>query len=180
MNLGNRNRSGFTIVEMIVVLLLLSIIAATVLGRAVSTKNIDLTSQMDRVRNHFRYAHSMAMKHGDAVWGFKCDGDSPREYWVFRIDPPIADHLNEPNLPANQVILPGEQDSKVNLTARNVTMVKFVIFFDRFGRPYLIYKDEGDAGNIPLPNNLSVSIFATDYPGEPRFFEIIKETGIMR
>jgi len=90
MNLPKRYESGFTIVEIIAVLLLLSIIAATVMGRSISTKNIDLTAQMDRVRNHFRYAHSMAMKHGDAVWGFKCDGDAPREYWVFRLDPPIV------------------------------------------------------------------------------------------
>jgi prepilin-type N-terminal cleavage/methylation domain-containing protein len=180
MNLRKRYESGFTIVEIIAVLLLLSIIAATVMGRSISTKNIDLTAQMDRVRNHFRYAHSMAMKHGDAVWGFKCDGDAPREYWVFRIDPPIADHITEPNLPANQVRLPGETDLKVNLSSRNVTMVKFAIFFDRFGRPYLIYKGEGDPGNIPLPNNLPVSIYPTAYPADAIPFLIIKETGVIR
>ncbi len=180
MNLSKRYESGFTIVEIIAVLLLLSIIAATVMGRSISTENIDLTAQMDRVRNHFRYAHSMAMKHGDAVWGFKCDYDTPREYWIFRIDPPIANHITEPNLPANQVSLPGETDLKVNLSSKNVSMVKFAIFFDRFGRPYLIYKAEGDPGNIPLPNNLPISIFATSNPGNPRSFLIIKETGLIR
>jgi len=109
MNSPKRYESGFTIVEIIAVLLLLSIIAATVMGRAISTEGIDLTAQMDKVRNHYRYAHSMAMKQGDAIWGFRCANNNPREYWVFRLDTPIADPMNEPNLPANQVMLPESQ-----------------------------------------------------------------------
>jgi len=180
MNLRKRYESGFTIVEIIAVLLLLSIIAATVMGRSISTKNIDLTAQMDRVRNHFRYAHSMAMKHGDAVWGFKCDGDAPREYWVFRIDTPIVNFITEPNLPANQVSLPGETDAKVNLSSKNVTMVKFTIFFDRFGRPNVRPKLHDGTVNIPLMNPLLVSIYPTAYPLDKLEFRILPETGVIR
>jgi len=180
MNSQKRYESGFTLVEIITVLLLMSIIAATVMGRAINTESIDLTAQMDRVRNHYRYAHSMAMKHGDAIWGFKCDNDDPREYWVFRLDTPIADPINEPNLPANQVQLPGESDLKVNLTSRGVALTKIAVFFDRFGRPYLNYKDEGDPGNVPFPNNLPLPISTTSAPPLNRSFLLIKETGLIR
>jgi prepilin-type N-terminal cleavage/methylation domain-containing protein len=169
---------GFTLIEIIAVLLLMSIIAATVLGRSINTENIDLAAQMDKVRNHYRYAHSMAMKYGDAVWGFRCANDNPREYWIFRLDPPVADPVNDPNLPGNQVQLPGETDLKVNLTSKGVSMVKFTIFFDRFGRPYLSYNDE--TTNTPLPNPLSISIFTTSADPIVRSFLLTPETGLIQ
>lgn len=170
-----RNEGGFTLVEIIAVLLLMSIIAATVLGRGMNTEQIDLAAQMDKTRNHFRYAQSMAMKNGDQVWGFRCANDAPREYWIFRLDVPIGDPANEPNLAPNQVRLPGEDDLKVSLTAAGVTMVKFTIFFDRYGRPFLTYTDE--TTNVPLPNPLSISISAGS---NVRSFLIIPETGLIQ
>jgi MSHA pilin protein MshC len=79
-----RRPAGFTIIEMIVVLLLMSIIAATVLGRAITSTDLDLNAQTDKIRNHLRYAQSMAVKSAyDAypVWGIKSAGG---QYWLFR------------------------------------------------------------------------------------------------
>ncbi len=169
------NDGGFTLVEIIAVLLLMSIIAATVLGRAINTQQIDLAGQTDKIRNHYRYAHSMAMKYGDTVWGFRCDNDNPREYWIFRLSVPIADPVNDPNLPANQIRLPGETELKVNLTQKGVAMDKFTIFFDKYGRPYDSYTDE--TINTPRENPLTVSVVAGTHQ---RILTITPETGLIR
>ena len=57
-----RRPSGFTIVEIIVVLLLMSILAATLLGRSITTSKIDLNSATDKIRNQLRFAQAEAMK----------------------------------------------------------------------------------------------------------------------
>jgi len=64
-----RRPSGFTIVEIVVVLLLMSILAATVIGRSITSSDLDLNSATDKIRNQIRYAQSQAMKRTDAVWG---------------------------------------------------------------------------------------------------------------
>lgn len=179
MNSPKRCESGFTLIEIIAVLLLLSIIAATVMGRAINTENIELAAQMDKVRNHFRYAHSMAMKNGDAIWGFKASADK-KYYWVFRLEPPVADPIGEPDLPANQVLLPGEENLKVDLDSKNVNLLAPAIYFDRFGRPYLYYVGESDPSNIPFPNPQKLSIFTTTAPSIVREYWVLPETGLIR
>jgi prepilin-type N-terminal cleavage/methylation domain-containing protein len=178
MNSRRTYELGFTIIEIIVVLVLLSIIAAAVMGRGINTERIDLMSQLDKVRNHYRYAHSMAMKHGDAILGFRCDYNNPREYWLFRLETPIANPIIESSLPANRISLPGEPDLKVNLTSNRVTMDTFIIFFDRFGRPYTSYTDE--TTNEPLLSELVIDISTTSDSPIVESFSIIPETGIIR
>jgi len=68
-------------IEMVVVLLLMGIIAATVLGRAITTSDLDLNSETDKIRNYLRYAQAEAMKRSNTVWGIKSAGN---EYWLFR------------------------------------------------------------------------------------------------
>ena len=174
-----RYEAGFTIVEIIAVLLLLSIIAATVMGRSITTENIDLTSQVDKIRNHYRYAHSMAMKHGDTVWGFKCAADR-KSYWIFRLDTPIANPISESDLPANKVMLPGEDNSTVDIDSKGVNMLASTIFFDRFGIPYLYYIEEGNPINIAIPNIQTFSIYTTSASPITRYLKVLPETGVIR
>jgi hypothetical protein len=151
--------------------MLMSIIAATVLGRGINTEQIDLATQMDKIRNHFRYAQSMAMKNGDQVWGFRCAGGPPHEYWIFR--------GNDPDVAGNQVQLPGENNVKVSLTTAGVTMEPFDIFFDKYGIPYSTYTDENT--NTPLADfsddYSEIDISAGSYN---RKFRISPETGLIQ
>ena len=93
-----RRHSGFTILEIIVVLLLLTILAATVLGRSVlpAKDKLDLSSATEKLRLQLRYAQAQAMKRSDTVWGIKCNDNV---YWLFR--------GTDPDNPTNQVRLPG-------------------------------------------------------------------------
>jgi prepilin-type N-terminal cleavage/methylation domain-containing protein len=163
-----QNEGGFTLIEIIAVLMLMSIIAATVLGRGINTDQIDLAAQMDKIRNHFRYAQSMAMKNGDQVWGFRCASGPPHEYWIFR--------GNDPDVVGNQVQLPGENTLKVSLNQAVVTpAIGFTIFFDKYGIPYSSYTDE--ITNTPLAGFLNINISAGSHS---RSFKISPETGLIQ
>jgi len=160
-------RSGFTLVEMVVVLLLMTIIAATVLGRAVTTSSIDLNSETDRIRNHLRFAQAEAMKRSNTVWGIKSDGS---QYWLFR-------NVN-PDDAANEVRLPGMAysagSSRISEADIGVGLSDFTVFFDRIGKPYTAYTDE--AANTPLAAQMAITVTS----GESRTITIEPETGLVR
>ena len=54
-------------VEVTVVKVLIGIIAAVLFARSISTDPINLVAEVDKIRNHIRYAQSRAMKH-NKVW----------------------------------------------------------------------------------------------------------------
>jgi len=164
------NKDGFTLFEIVVVLVLMSIVAAAVLGRSIDTREIDLAGQSDKTRNHIRYAQAMAMKRSDSVWGITCAAD-PNRYWMFR--------GNDPNDVDNQFLLPGENTTQVSLSERNVSVTDFTVFFDRFGRPYSAYTDENTntpLGDIPL----MITISALSGGITPKTSHIIAETGFIQ
>ena len=66
----NGNNRGFTLVEVTVVVVLIGIIAAVVFARSISTDQLNVVGQVDKIRNHIRYAQSMAMKRNE-VWVHK-------------------------------------------------------------------------------------------------------------
>jgi prepilin-type N-terminal cleavage/methylation domain-containing protein len=145
-----RNNHGFTLIEMIAVLMLMSIIAAGVLVRAMNTDQIDLVAQVAKIRNHIRYAQAMAMKRSDTNWGIKCDEDEPNAYWFFK--------GTNPDNSANQLPLPGETSLKILLADINVTMDGFELYFDKYGRPYTAYTDETTNTPVSTGNPLSIII----------------------
>jgi type II secretory pathway pseudopilin PulG len=151
-------------IEMVVVLLLMTIIAATVLGRSITTGDMELSSETDKIRNHLRFAQSEAMKRSNTVWGIKSFGD---EYWLFR--------NNNPDNPANEVRLPGViysgASNRINVADIGVTLSDFTIFFDRIGKPYTAYTDE--TNNTALAASLPISV-----SGRP--ITITPETGLIR
>lgn len=160
--------SGFTIIEIIVVLLLMSILAGTVIGRSVTTSQIDLSSEADKLRNHLRFAQAEAMKRSDSVWGIKFESG---QYWLFR--------GTTPDNASNQIRLPGVDypvgSNKVSLPpAFSLTATKPTVFFDRIGKPYEAYTSE--TINTALAAEMQVAVTA----GESRTIRIEPETGLVR
>jgi MSHA pilin protein MshC len=166
--------SGFTILEIIVVLLLMSILAATVIGRSITTSNLDLSSAADKIRNQIRYAQAQAMKSAYEtypVWGVKSAGT---EYWVFR-------GMN-PDLSANEVRVPGGDyagtGSRIKEADLGSTVSDFTVFFDRLGKPYTAYTSFTDPNaNTPLANQMQVNLTLGT---ETRIVAITPETGLVR
>lgn len=157
---------GFTLIEIIAVLIVLGVLAAIVINRAMSTASTNRVAQESVIKNHIRYAQATAMKQG-MIWGIKCDGT---DYWLFR--------TNAPDTPANQIVLPDEDNAKVTLADKNITMTAFTVFFDANGRPYTTYTDA--ATNTPVSTASPLSITVNSVPASsPVTFGITPETGFM-
>jgi type II secretory pathway pseudopilin PulG len=165
-------------IEMVVVLLLMGIIAATVLGRAITTSDLDLNSETDKIRNHLRYAQAEAMKRSNTVWGMHFD-KTQSEYWLFR--------GTNPNSVSDQVRLPGVNyagsSNKVNLPSGisfSIALAQVTVFFDRIGKPYTAYTsytDETQNTPVSTSNPLTVSLTTGS---QPQSITITPETGLIR
>ena len=170
-----RNQRGFTLIEITVVLVLMAIISAYVIGRSLNTEQIDLAAQTDRIRNQIRYAQAAAMKRSDRIWGIKCDTNND-QYWLFSVPIPVtADAENQAD---NQIAFPGERTKKISLADLGIEdMTGFTLFFDRIGKPYNAYVDEGDPSNVAINNDLVIAVAAG---GNTRQIRVIPETGLTR
>jgi prepilin-type N-terminal cleavage/methylation domain-containing protein len=155
-----RRPPGFTIFEIIIVLLLMSIVAATVVGHSVTTANMDLNSAADQLRNHLRLAQADAMKRSDAVWGISYANG---EYWLFRSTP--NDKIRLPGVDSDNVKLPN------GITIGNLTDV----YFDRIGKPYTAYTSAST--NTALTIQMTITVSAG---GDNRTITIIPETGLIQ
>lgn len=120
-----RRRNGFTLIEVVAVLVILGIIAAVTIARMGSTSTYDLSSQVDVVKNHLRLAQARAMNSGDD-WGIFFA--SSTTYYLF--------HGSGSTTP---VSLPGEGDTTVNLvtkkSALTISSAPLRITFDKYGSP---------------------------------------------
>ncbi|NPV04080.1 MAG: prepilin-type N-terminal cleavage/methylation domain-containing protein [Syntrophaceae bacterium] len=117
-------QGGFTLFEIIVVLLLLGVVTYFAATRLFSDDAPTRTAELELVKNHLRYAQSRAMN-SESSWGIKF-GSSTR-YWLFR------------GTDENTVIrLPGVEssDGVMQLGAIQVTPPSGnKITFDSFGSP---------------------------------------------
>ena len=155
----NRNNHGFTLVEITVVVILIGIIAAAVFARSISIDQINIVGEVDKIRNHIRYAQSMAMKRND-VWVISCDAT---QYW-------LSDNI----ITLNPVALPGATSDRISLADLGVSMNAFAVYFDPLGIPYHSYTDEDN--NTPVtpgnPRNIVISAGS-----ESRTLTVTPQTG---
>jgi len=134
-----RNKHGFTLIEIIATLVIMSIVAAGVLYKAMNTDQIDLMAQVARIRNQVRYAQAMAMKRSE-VWGMACFGGMCK---LFK------------DIPLNTVQLPGEKADTISLADLGVSMNAWGVFFTKLGVPYKSYPPSQP---VTLDNKLEITI----------------------
>ena len=120
-----KNNSGFTIIEIIAVLIVMSIITAFAVGRVADNKP-ELIAQKEVLKVHLRYAQSRAMNSNDN-YGIQSDatGDT---YWLFRY-----------NGASGVVIVnfPGE-GANIDLSTLGLSMdADIIVSFDSKGIPYM-------------------------------------------
>jgi len=139
MNVGKRNERGFTMIEIIVVLLVMVIIgAAIVMSDVYSITGYDLSSEVDIIKTHLRYAQSRAMN-SNSIWGMKFDGSSGTgSYYLFQIVPGSTGGRLEEKRP-----LPGEDrgnyptDDPPDVSLPDgMGISSGTVYFDGWGRPY--------------------------------------------
>ena len=146
---GNR---GFTMIEIIAVLIVIGILAAVAVSRSVNY-DTEVYTGADALKSHLRYAQTMAMNYSytataPGVWGISGTANS---YWLF-----------EGTNTTNYILLPEDDtfinaNRTINLTAKKVKLtVGFTIYFDNRGIPYTAYTNA--TTNTPLTSTLTINV----------------------
>ena len=153
-----RNDRGFTLIEIVAVLLLISFIAVAVFSHSITTDQINFVGQVDKIRQHIRYAQSLAMKRNE-IWGITSDAN---KYSLFKKNT------------SNKVQIPGEQNAEIYLSTLGITMNNFTVYFNKkFGIPY----HSITFNNLVTPDNLlTITISAGS---QTRTLVITPETGLI-
>ena len=116
------NRRGFTLIEIIAVLIILLIISAVVLSKGFD-RSIDVYAAASVLKNHIRFAQASAMKFNEP-WSVNATGAN------------FAVRKNDTDLSKTPVILPGEGEASVNLSVKYKVNMTMTLYFDGKGRPY--------------------------------------------
>jgi len=131
--MNTKNNSGFTVIEIITVMIVMGIITAFAVGRVADNKP-ELIAQKEVLKVHLRYAQSRAMNSNDS-YGIESNGNT---YWLFRISS------------ANRVYFPGEQSDNIDLSALGLSLAMDtgnIVCFNSKGVPYTDF-DTDNAGNL--------------------------------
>jgi len=143
-----RNQNGFTLIEIVAVLLVMAILTAVIFKRMIDIEAIREPARIDRMKNHIRFAQTMAIKQNNSFWGIRCDGTS---YWLFKTTNP--NDATEPSQSADIVYLPGEEAQTGNASSDDPSQVfftvgTFTVYFDQYGMPYTyVSVRTGDKGD---------------------------------
>jgi MSHA pilin protein MshC len=114
---------GFSLIELIAVLVIISVTSAVVWGKYGGNAKADLDSRTDTLKAHLRYAQARAMD-SDLAWGIRHTGTG---YSLFSFDG-SAESVSR---------LPDEEDMVVDLSGSGISLGSFsVISFDSWGRPF--------------------------------------------
>jgi prepilin-type N-terminal cleavage/methylation domain-containing protein len=115
----NFHQRGFTMIEMIVVLIVMAIFSTVVYSRF-NTGNAELIAQADVLKSHLRYAQLMAMN-DTSTWGIKITNSTTYELFKTAVTPP----------PSN---LPGD-NSYTHVLTGNIEIIGSSVSFNEWGTP---------------------------------------------
>ncbi len=152
---SHKNQLGFTMIEVVVVLIVLAVLTPFVLSRF-TTSNVELIAQADVLKSHLRYAQIKAMN-DTVTWGISLTNSTIYTLFKTGVTPP----------PAN---LPGDTSYTHTLT-NNVTITSGVgtsITFNEWGSPV-------DGSGTPLTTDITVTL--TPSQGSASTITITKNTG---
>lgn len=142
-----KQESGFTLLEIISVLVLTGILAAIVISRSFNYDG-EVRAGADILKSHLRYAQTRAMNSNDPAWGISGTANS---YWLFQ----GTDTANYVRLPEDEQFI--NADRTINLPAKKIKFTgSFTIFFDNRGVPYSAYTSA--ATNTPLTANMIIKV----------------------
>ena len=189
------NNHGFTLVEIISVLVIIAIVSGFMVSRMGSDKS-DLYSIESLFKGHIRYAQSKSMQSDTAVWGIRIN-KSLDEYWLFNSNIGQTSKWN-----SNRRLPPGGTASPANLNqdriktslmkvdintvfVGNSSKSKLTIVYDQMGVPFwtaggtMVFLDP--LSNTTGLNRLSsdISIKLKDNSGNQKTIKIFQETGFI-
>lgn len=116
----NESQKGFTVLEVITILMVIGIIAAVAFSRVSSTGDYGMTEELEKVKSHLRYAQSRAIR-TNSSWGINFN--SSNTYFLF-----------ENSNPTTPVRIVGEDGDQVTLSYLTISSTS-IITFNGFGSP---------------------------------------------
>jgi MSHA pilin protein MshC len=153
-----KKESGFTLLEIIAVLVVMGILAVIAVSRSVNY-NAEVYGGADVLKSHLRYAQTSAMNYSPTatgvpvIWGISGNANS---YWLFRGTNPV-DPSSFIRLPENDTYI--DADRTINLTTKKIKLVfpgGSTIYFDNRGIPYTAYTSA--TTNTPLGNTMQINV----------------------
>ena len=128
----NHKNSGFTLVEIIVVMLIVAIIGTVVASRYTGSNENELSGQLAVIKSHLRYAQAKAM--GSTSPDPIPPSTSPSPLWYIRFQTTPAEYALFKD--GSKTFFPGEKDEDVTLKPGISLSGSTYISFDYLGRPY--------------------------------------------
>lgn len=123
-----KNNRGFTLIEVVAVLIILAIVSAVAISRGIDTDAVKAQAEVDTLKGHLRYAQYLAMNDVPPFkWGINVGGSS---YTLVRLD-------TNTNGTTNPYNLPGDSSATHNLASGISATVtgNNPILFDEWGSP---------------------------------------------
>lgn len=121
------NSDGFTMIEIIAVMVIIGIMGAFVISRVLNIDDIKSHNELDILKSNLRYAQYMALNDIPPVkWGIQINGNS---YTLIRNASGDGATFDSPYK------LPSESSATHSLAPFTATQVN--VLFDEFGIPYL-------------------------------------------
>ena len=157
-----QRESGFTIIEIIAMLVVLSVVSAYAVGRDVF-KGTSLPVRSELLKTHLRYAQSRALT-SNFFWGIQTDIGGTA-YWMFKYDGTLT-----------RIRLPDEQADTVDLSGDGVTISPGTYTFDARGIPFKTTAADTPPGAVMAADT---AITVTKGSGSATI-TITKNTGFIR
>ncbi len=195
-----KNQNGFTLIEIITVLVILGLLSVVVLKNT-SINNTDLLSFESSLKNHLRYIQAKAMQSDTQIWGIRISADTD-EYWFFSSAYNTGNAWNAGRiLPVGAEASPGVPSSndRVDAGLLNINIVTTTIgnsgsqsgltlVFDKMGVPYaasgkgsISFKASLDQTGSPLSiltDNMKIAL--ADFSGNTKTLVVHFETGFIQ
>jgi prepilin-type N-terminal cleavage/methylation domain-containing protein len=148
-----KKESGFTLLEIIAVLVVMGILAVIAVSRSINY-NAEVYSGADALKSHLRYAQTLAMNYSPTstgvpvIWGISGTTNS---YWLFQ----GTNTTNYMLLPEDDTFI--NPDRTINLSTKKIKLTAgFTIFFDNRGIPYTAYTSA--TVNTPLGGIMTINV----------------------
>jgi prepilin-type N-terminal cleavage/methylation domain-containing protein len=156
MNSAFKKNRGFTMLEVIAVLIILGIIMAFVVSRSTNIR-AELSSETETVKAHLRYAQCMALANDIYSWRITLSSGSPDYYTLSKINKSDSTETSPINLP--------NEDSPTHTLPSGISITSGLgtVTFDEWGSP----------------GTTTQSIILSDGAGNSETITITKNTGFI-
>lgn len=156
MNIAFKKNHGFTMLEVIAVLIILGIITAFVVSRGTNIR-AELSSETEIIKAHLRYSHCLALANDIYSWRITLSSGSPDYYTLSKIN-------KSDDTETSPINLPNEDSPTHNLPSGiSITSGLGPVTFDEWGSP----------------GTTTQSIILSDGAGNSETIIITKNTGFI-